>query len=260
MPLFLYQLVSDVGTFSVKHPLKNVRVKDVKHSSASSHRWTALSDTSVPRSTTTAQLRSEHPSTHEGVEHRWRRNIGGAVLQILREVDSLDLDARGSTLTTSEDRSRLFVHCGHQGRYVRRPTTLTGRVYCSSMRARVEGMRYVVGWTTRSNTEGCTDLQSALWRPLYEEVVALNGHQSAKRIDKAWMWNFPKRLLYVAMQACLGKRTLLAGEMVGGRRHSAHTWLFCKVRAGKQTCDGWFSTSWEVPTRACTYFSACGKQ
>ena len=32
-----------------------------------------------------------------------------SVLQILREVDRLDLDARGSTLTTSEDRSRLFV-------------------------------------------------------------------------------------------------------------------------------------------------------
>ena len=64
-------------------------------------------------------------------------------------------------------------------------------------------------------TEGCTVLQSALRRRLHEEVVALNGHQTAKRIDQALMENFPKRVLYMAMQARLGKRTLLAGEMVG---------------------------------------------
>ena len=108
-------------------------------------------------------------------------------------------------------------------------------------------------------TEGCTVLQSALRRPLYEGVVALNGHQAAKRMDQALMENFPKRVLYMAMQACLSKRTLLAGEMVGDSFQPTRC-FFCKVRAGKLACNGWFLTSWEVPTRACENFRACGKQ
>ena len=37
------------------------------------------------------------------------------------------------------------------------------------------------------------------------------------------MVNFPKRLLHMAMQACLSKRALL---LVGWRQYAAHAWQF----------------------------------
>ena len=74
----------------------------------------------------------------------------------------------------------------------------------------------VVGWTMPWSHRMLHSLaECAASGRLYEEVVALNGHQAAKRIDQALMENFPKRMLYMAMQACRSKRTLLAGEMAG---------------------------------------------
>ena len=108
-------------------------------------------------------------------------------------------------------------------------------------------------------TEGCTVLQSALRRPVYEGVVALNGHQAGNA------WTRPRRRIFPS-ECCTWpcKRpsvsALLAGEMVADSRQPTRCFFFCKVRAGKLACNGWFLTSWEVPTRACENFRACGKQ
>ena len=70
--------------------------------------------------------------------------------------------------------------------------------------------------------EGCTALRSVLLRRLCEDVVALSGHHIAKRIDQALMRKFSNSLLYMAMQAYLSERILLAGEMIGDSIQSTH--------------------------------------
>ena len=109
-------------------------------------------------------------------------------------------------------------------------------------------------------TEGCTVLQSALRRPLYEGVVALNGHQAANA------WTRPRRRIFPS-EFCTWpcKRASVSAPSWLARWwatvFSPHfAFFFCKVRAGKLACNGWFSISWEVPTRACDNFRACGKQ
>ena len=49
------------------------------------------------------------------------------------------------------------------------------------------------------------------------------------RIDQALQWHFPKRLLYVAMQAYLSERLLRAGEMVGSIQPSNGTLAGCSL-------------------------------
>ena len=70
--------------------------------------------------------------------------------------------------------------------------------------------------------DGCTALRSVLLRRLCEDVVALSGYQIAKRIDQALMRKFPNRSLYLAVQAYLSERILLAGEMIGDSIQSTH--------------------------------------
>ena len=114
----------------------------------------------------------------------------------------------------------MLKRCGFavHTKLVRRPITLTGCAYVIFNAGYQEDARFVDetnhGWWDDA-MQGCTVLQSALRRRLYEDLVALSGHRTAKRIDQVLTRNFPQRLLYMAMQAYLSKRTLLAGEMVG---------------------------------------------
>ena len=79
--------------------------------------------------------------------------------------------------------------------------------------------------------KGNSALQSGLLRRVYEEVASLSGQSAVcmffdmekfydsaclyKLVDHAMARNFPKRLLYIAMQAYLSERILRAGDMVG---------------------------------------------
>ena len=78
--------------------------------------------------------------------------------------------------------------------------------------------------------KGNSALQSGLLRRVHEEVASLNGQSAAcvffdmekfydsaclyKLIDLAMARDFPRRLLYIAMQAYLSDRILRAGDMV----------------------------------------------
>ena len=133
----------------------------------------------------------------------------------------------------------MFKRCGCAAhtKFVRRPTTLTGRVNVIFNAGKRNRVPIVVG-RCQGATEGCTVLQTALRRRLHEEVVALNGHQTAKRIDQALMENFPMRVLCMAMQARLGKRTLLAGEMVGDSIQPTRGSFFARCALGNWLAMG----------------------
>ena len=62
--------------------------------------------------------------------------------------------------------------------------------------------------------KGNSALQSGLLRRVYEEVASLNW-QLYKLVDDAIARDFPRRLLYIAMQACLSEWILRVGDMVG---------------------------------------------
>ena len=52
------------------------------------------------------------------------------------------------------------------------------------------------------------------------------------------MENFSKRVLYMPMQACLGKRTLLAGEMVGDSIKPTRGSFFARCALGNWLAMG----------------------
>ena len=86
----------------------------------------------------------------------------------------------------------------------------------------------------------------------------MNGHQAAKLIDQALMGNFRKRVLYMAMQACLSKRTLLAGEMVGDSTQPTRgifarcaletdlQWVVLNLVGGANACLREFQRMWQA--------------
>ena len=123
---------------------------------------------------------------------------------------------------------------GKPSGYGQRPTTLTGCLYAIYMAGCQNEMRNwdseYHGWWDDA-VKGNSALQSGLLRPVYEEVASLNGQSAAcvfvdmekfcdsacfyKLVDHAMATEFPRRLLYIAMEAYLSDRILRAEHLVG---------------------------------------------
>ena len=136
-----------------------------------------------------------------------------------------------------------------------RPITLTGCLYAIYMAGCKNEMRSWDsehhGWWDEA-VKGNSALQSGLLRRVYQEVASLNGQSAAcvffdmekfydsaclyKLIDLAMARDFPRRLLYVAMQAYLSDRII--ERSYGGAKHTALKRNFGWLLVGEQICEG----------------------
>ena len=154
---------------------------------------------------------------------------------------------------------KLWLCCAHQTRQAGNSRSLDVLTSSSLLARGTAYPSWLVG-RCQGATEGCTVLQSALRRPLYEGVVALNGHQAAnastrprRRIFPSECCTWPCKRASVSAPSWLARwwATVYSPHVVffflqSARWETGLQWVVLNLVGGANACLREFPRMWQA--------------